>query len=198
MGWIRPMAYAASSARELGAKPCHPREETTLYVDRVTLGMKYVFYDKGDEMFQELVEKDEELIKMPVVFADEPGVHREGRGRHLPEVHAERGGAGGQELVEGGVEDGKNLLAGVLEQYMHSEELTTELIGSGTRFQPKCRRGLQGERLGGYRGRVRHQVHPAPGGWLTDLAPCQLRGAGWRRMRVRRGAPRVSVLRLRV
>ncbi|MDW4910969.1 hypothetical protein RB628_38045, partial [Streptomyces sp. ADMS] len=35
--------------------------------------MKYVLYDKGDEMFQELVEKDEELIKMPVVFTDEPG-----------------------------------------------------------------------------------------------------------------------------
>jgi hypothetical protein len=67
------MGYAASSARELDAKPRPPREETTVYVDRVTLGMKYVLYDKGDEMFQELVEKDEELIKMPVVFADEPG-----------------------------------------------------------------------------------------------------------------------------
>ncbi|MEV8311914.1 hypothetical protein AB0P36_32480 [Streptomyces flavidovirens] len=48
--------------------------------------MKEVLQDKGDEIFQELIEKVEELIELPVAFADEPGRcadrPRDVRGRH--------------------------------------------------------------------------------------------------------------------
>src|SRR5690606_37761179 len=43
-----------------------------------------------------------------------PAVEGERRRRHLPELHPERGRVGGQELAEGGVEDGEDLLAAVL------------------------------------------------------------------------------------
>jgi hypothetical protein len=54
------------------------------------------------------------LVEVVVEEARRTPVERERRGRHLPELHAERGRIGGQELAEGGVEDSKDLLAAVV------------------------------------------------------------------------------------
>jgi hypothetical protein len=53
-------------------------------------------------------------VQIVVEEARRTPVEREGRGRHLPELHAERGRVGGQELAEGGVEDGEDLLTALL------------------------------------------------------------------------------------
>lgn len=50
-------------------------------------------------------------LQVPVEQARRAPVEGEGGGGHLPEFHAEGRGVGGEQLSEGGVEDGEDLLA---------------------------------------------------------------------------------------
>ena len=64
-----------------------------------------------------LVEERAVVLLALQVGVEERGgaaVEGEGGGRHLPELHPERGRVGGEELAERGVEDGEDLLAALL------------------------------------------------------------------------------------